>query len=215
MKLMEIRENPKLQENEIKKVASFIKENCQPFLKQWNQKFLYRGMRNYIKPPYEIYEVRKNRKPRDTPPIIHKTLDDHFLKKYGHKYRSNSLFAAGSSSTVMQFGTPHRIFPIGNFDFIWHPDVYDLLDYIHDEAKRKFDDYNDAGNIRLLVRDNPERAKEITNEIISNIQFIKNKRLADAIELDNEIMINCDQYVVLANPGNPSLNKQLIDELKL
>jgi hypothetical protein len=67
--------NEQLNEEDI--IIDFIKKNCKPFIKEYEKfglsidknEFLYSGRRD--KSSYTIRKVRKDRKPSDTPEIIH------------------------------------------------------------------------------------------------------------------------------------------------
>lgn len=76
--------------------------------------------------PYIQKKVRTNRKPKDTPDDLHKTLDGKFQKKFGVKVRSSGLFCTGRVALAAAYGHPFAVFPKGKYKVIWSPDVTDL-----------------------------------------------------------------------------------------
>jgi hypothetical protein len=81
--------------------------------------------------------IRKNRQPRDTPAFMHKLLDDYFEHKTGTRLRSNSLFCVNSVSTASSYGKVYFIFPIGNYETWYHPEINDLHTHFSKHSVRK------------------------------------------------------------------------------
>lgn len=190
---------------EAKKFHEILKKDCKPFLSQIRKKPLWRGM--YQKPDsYDIRVPRQDRRPMNTEPELQKILDDIFKEKFGWKPRSSGVFVTGKRREAEKYGRSARtictIWPIGNFKFLWSPDVLDLY-YILPPFKGAKMDFlflkksysRDTGYPRdWSKKDDPDviEGKEILKEMIHDVYTDKN--LAKAIESDYEIMLGCKKY---------------------
>lgn len=113
-----------------------IYKNCQPYLKQALKDkryplFIFSG-RNY-KGDWFKGKVRTDRRPTDTNLELHNDLNKEFVKKFGYPVRSASIFCSGDQGVAESYGDSYFIFPIGNFKFVWSPDISDLFLHIRDE----------------------------------------------------------------------------------
>lgn len=150
--------------------------------------------------------VRKNRQPRDMPKDIHKLIDDWFLENFGHRYRSNALFATSNFTEIKSadYGTPHRIFPIGDFNFVWSPAATDLWTAtekdMSDFVIKQGDD----------IHKDPELLKDFVDNMMKNLNY-QSTDIKKAIKSRNEIMIACDSYYATTISG---FNKELERKLK-
>ena len=120
-----------------------IQMDCQPFLKQvkypWN--LLQRGMRNHSDLSYN--GVRSDRKPKDTSVELHKMFDDYFLKKFGIRLRSESVFCYRyHDPNNKSYGTQFMIFPVDEFHIYYNPDVEDLFIHTGDTDHLEPDYFN-------------------------------------------------------------------------
>ena len=114
-----------------------IYQNCQPFLQEINNEpskhTMHRGIprleHSEENPHYDIMGIKdvrlSNRLPKDTIQKDHDEINDYLNQVYGHPYR-NGLFVTGIKSVAEGYGTAFAIFPIGKFDYIWHPEITDL-----------------------------------------------------------------------------------------
>jgi len=117
-------------------IITMIMDKCQPVVKEllpfhYSDDFLYSG-RKY-KSEIFIGKIRKNRRPMDTPLEIHEMFDKMFKKKYGWEPRSNSIFCTGDIEQAGNYGKPYIIFPIGNFKYLWNPNIKDLFSNVFEE----------------------------------------------------------------------------------
>ena len=102
--------------------ADLIKQNCQPFL-QMTDLPLYRGQGSLLN--FNIFEkarveqIRKDRRPKDTPEYVQIALDNWFFQNYGFKPRSQGLFCSGSGVEARVYGKLHYVFPVGKFEHLW------------------------------------------------------------------------------------------------
>jgi len=171
-----------------------ILHHCGPFLHESRRKgFLQRGMQGLdLTPwddksvPYVIKKVNKERVPRrgaGLNAIEHKVVDDFLHDKLGIRGRSQAMFCIGQSEKgtqkASQFGTPYIVFPIGDFKYVWSPEVFDIFGQLHYKSE-----------------DPEEQKKEIET-------WLKGKKyrttgLDQAVKSANEIMIDCETYYVFS-----------------
>lgn len=161
-------------------VARDILENCQPFLKIAGNNKIFRGTKESTE-DFFVGTVNKNRIPRDSDQKFH---DDMIaaMDELGFKaHRGNSLFCTGDIDRASYYGEVFVIFPIGEFNYAWAPEVYDLLN---------FKNY-DGQSIRSADID--ELIDFVDNEYKYNEDF------KDAFYSGNEIMIACDKYYAISD----------------
>ena len=112
---------------------------CEQYIKN-NKQFLKKGIflyRETSEEPnktnksfnYFIKSVRKNRNPRDTSKNYHIKFDNYFFKKFGIKYRSQSVFCQASTKMVGDgYGDfKYIIFPIDDYKMCYSPKIKDLV----------------------------------------------------------------------------------------
>ncbi len=163
--------------DKILKMIEDIHSKCQPFILQWLYSFknssilmpLYRGTNS--KPIYYKEKIRTDRKPTNTKQETHQVFDDLFLRKYGIRWRTNSIFTTGSYSEADLYGQVYIIFPVGRFDYIYNPVVADL--YLYTKRKLTIDE---MGHL---------------------VDGYKSDNLRNAIISYNEIMITGKEYIAV------------------
>jgi len=195
-------------------MANFIKKNCQPVLRELNSQetppLLYRGIKS--NDPIFIGTVRKNRRPKDTGIEYHNLFNNSFFKLFGWKPRSEGLFVSGEVWSTKSYGDTYIIFPMGDFKFIYSPNVIDL--YVELQNITNYDDfiyklkiknkavlskewregefgYNSKQKRYGMIKKYPE----IMNAFIKGEYTDKN--FIEGILSRTEIMINCDKYVAI------------------
>ena len=152
--------------------AESIKRDCQRFIQEWGgiptpDHAIYRGMTNSW--PNFAYQTKAIRTPTGMNINTQHRLDDYFQEEFGHRYRSeNMLFGTGNPNHTEMFGSIHIVFPIGNYSYLWSPEVNDL-------------------NFLLISKS--------VEEIIATTHFIHNKSLNKI--LDHEVMINVKKYYAI------------------
>lgn len=111
----------------LQNVSQFIKNNCQPYLRE-NPEFekfpLYRGINKTD--AVIISPVRTDRRPLDTDVKTHNTIVKELSKRGIKANRNNSIFCTGDSETPYTYGNRYVIFPVGDFDFTWNPKILDM-----------------------------------------------------------------------------------------
>lgn len=172
---------------ELKNAWEKIQKDCGPVLKELKNAndFLYRGM---TRQGYFLKKkVRTNRQPLTTSKKLHQMFDMYFKGKFGWNARSNGLFVTGSSNDAASYGPKtYMIFPIGNFKYIWSPEVGDLFIFA---SQNKLTGY-EAEKLPASIR------YERTSEALDDGNYT-DKRLAEAINSENEIMIKTDTYYAM------------------
>lgn len=164
-----------------------LHEKCAPFLKQSEGKPLYRGYGMTPGFKSKEVEVRKDRQPRDTAPLIHKLMDDYFNDRFGMRVRSQGLFTIGDSFKSDAYGYPYYVFPVGEFKFLWGE-----LD-----GKPIQDTLLLSNMIKEKTRVSPSaEAPTIVKEILDKVKW-KTTGLADAIESKAEIIIMVDKVILV------------------
>lgn len=201
MKLTDLHENEefdKQEEQDIKEVLSIIEQKCNPFLKQVNtSQLLYRGsLSSIVGEPYDIRNVKKNRIPTDMPLEIHSILDQWFQEKFNHKFRSNATFVTSARKIAAMYGDPYAFFPIGDFKFVWSPEVDDLFGNLQRFIRTKLNQNPEFNSLRNALANDKKQTFEYVKKFINNAKYT-NKNLTNAATSNNEIMIHCDQYVVV------------------
>lgn len=136
---------------------------------------MYRG-----EPAHSVLELRdcpRDRQPRNTRPAYHRAADDWFLRRFGIRYRSGSLFCTGSLETAAQYGEGKArfIYPVGEFRICWSPRVHDLFMW-------------------TFNRSVPEFVSFLENEA-----DYREGDLCEAIASDCEIMVSCARFFSLAS----------------
>ena len=127
-----------------------IHNNCMPFLKEAEGKFLYRGLDIVEREdkPIMVVSPEEDRYPMNTPQELQNIVNDWF-RKYGFKaHRGNSFFCTSSFSDAEKYGVPHAIFPIGNYSYTWSPLIHDFFEDIDRTriTKDKSKNFNNLAN---------------------------------------------------------------------
>lgn len=156
-----------------------IYNKCQPFLKEWINSFKNKKLKIWYsgrigKGNVFTGKIRTDRKPMNTSNKYHIPLNKYFKDTYGIEYRSNSIFVTGDYNDANDYGqgSPFLIFPIGNYNYLWSPNIDDL--YMH------------TG----VIFSKPLDSKK---SLLSS--YIHNKDMNKAILSDNEIMLNGTEYI--------------------
>ncbi len=206
-------------------IVDILNEDCKPILnvlKKYDYKyFLYRGSRS-IADNFQKITPRKNRKPLNTPIKLHNILDKMFQKKFGWKARSEGVFAAGQLYPLDEYGPSYLFFPIGNFKYVWSPEIEDLYEefdidtlnwfkgsgYKSDILYQYYNDYM-ADNVTVDVEDlltfeqwvekNIDGLEKDFIEIVENkLNSYTNKGLDKVLKIGTiEIMFKCKDYYMV------------------
>lgn len=174
MKLYEVTEpsHPDRQPSNTDIVAFFtdVGKRCGPFLQQAETRWanMYRGVTIATSPLIEKKARLSNRVPLETSQTTHDEINEIFQAKFGHPFR-NGVFASGNLSLVSTYGITFETFPIGQFKFLWSPDVPDLYDTMEE--------------LNIKSANELDQFEYRTND------------LQAAIDSKNEIMVWCSGYL--------------------
>jgi len=162
-----------------------IKKDCQPYLNENKDPLyspLYRGLGKKISDPMVTKTVRlDDRKPSDTPQQLHDVFNSYFTKHHGHPFR-NAMFVSGSDIEASGYGKVYKIFPIGDYNYVWSSDIDDLwmtFDNWTAEEGYRYDDNNEY--------------LSFLNEVVKKAQW-HTDNLKAAIDSKHEIMMRCGSY---------------------
>ncbi len=111
--------------------AGIIKRDCQPYLREAKPFDPYvqlmRGMGEANKNFIDNKSIRlDDRTPKDIPKELHDKINQFFKQKFGGSFR-NALFATGDYIQAENYGNVYYIFPIGNFKYLYNPEIEDLF----------------------------------------------------------------------------------------
>lgn len=198
-------------------IIETLKRDCKPFLRESEGNFVYRGsFRKYD--GLKKLSVKIDRKPTDTPPVLHKLWNDEFKKKFGWYVRSEGFFVTGDYHLASNFGTTvYVVFPIGQFKFVWSKNYKDLTNAIRYETFEYYLDmkYGHQSSLKKIwYKENSLQTsrteyeewkklnidridKEMRNEAIDLIKNYTDKDFSGAIESGHEISIQCDSYYAI------------------
>lgn len=111
------------------KLVDYIKENCQPYLKQNPEHAtnrLYRGF-NKVDEEYAILNINKRERPMNMPLYLN-TIINNSIKEAGFDFtRDKCIFGTGDYETAEKYGKVNVLYPIDDFKFLWSKSLYDFF----------------------------------------------------------------------------------------
>lgn len=133
---------------------------------------------------WQITTIERRGEARNTPAALHDSMDAFFKQKFGWAARSAAMFVTGEYGQATTYGPVSLVFPIGKFQTLWSPQVYDLYHTFSDikDARRRAgqsDQWDD------LVRD----AAKDAFEQLSKAEWLHNQELKRALKSSHEIML--------------------------
>lgn len=164
------------------KFMAKIKRDCQPYLKQAGNLVFREGMWRGLgldNPSERMTKTARldDRVPRDMDQDLHESLNVFFNDTYGHPYR-NGVFVTGDRAEASQYGELYQIFPIGKFDYLWSPEIPDLMG-----ALSMYNYYNE----------------DFDEWMSANLTTYRDNDLQHAVRMNSEIMLWTKQYYALAS----------------
>lgn len=162
-----------------------IARDCQPYLNEVNfvdnkgTAKLFRGMKGNSMVLKK--QTRINRQSLAMPEKEKEILDDAMMQVFGYPFRSKVAFTSGNSRRVELFGSAYIIFPIGNFTYLWSPEVDDLNENDEWTQMYKQNEINHDSVVKFLKERN----------------YMKDKNLIEAIDSGNEVMIGTEEYYAI------------------
>jgi hypothetical protein len=195
-----------------KDLKKIILEKCQPFIelskscdipiKLWrgvSEDFIRTKAKEVCYLTYEVSHI-SNRKPTDTPNILHERLNKEFENKFGWPVRNGvfclpdkgiaQTYASISSDKLNKFDYPEPYFfiPIGEFKYCWSPKYHDLTADIKVKGENWKDEMESLSDIKIKNIVNTYKDTDISD---ANYNTYKRK---DA----SEISFNCDKYLLIS-----------------
>jgi hypothetical protein len=134
------------EESNIDKILSVLQKDCKPFLKELDSNFVWRGTHRNINAIKELKSRLENRRPSDTDAEVHYHINELFKKKFKW-YARNGVFATGNYQIARDYGKPFMFFPIGNFKYVWSPDIEDFFTEIDESDYTNYDGGSDMYDV--------------------------------------------------------------------
>jgi len=191
-----------------------IAKDCKQSISEMRQAkaLLWRGMRATVD-NFKRHKTRKNRRPLDTTPDMHKLADKIMKDKFGWQARSQGLICSNGYDTAGEYGSARAIFPVGNYKCVWAPGVSDfreispywaenfekypkgaISDYMRFSHHRgKYGDIDLHADLDIQIE---QLEKIIERMIKDSIQKFKQTGLYEPLShsRDLEIMVKCKEY---------------------
>jgi hypothetical protein len=135
-------------------------------------------------------DVRKDRKPSDTPAKVSEFVDNWLDRKFDGRFRSEALFCVGDKKLASKYGQVHVILPIGGFNYCWSPKYSDFY-----QDNTALINSFEPGDDELWWK------KQFWQNVEQTLEDGKytDKKMVDAISKypRHEIMVNCDSYFAI------------------
>lgn len=194
-------------------LLEILEEKCKPFLdfREKNKIDLWRGVTSNFLNKYgklldkEVFLIKhKNRKPVDTPTILHDRLNSKFKEKFGWNVRDGvfCLPDKGIAQSYAEMATlkskkwdypeAYLVVPVGEFDYCWSPEYKDLTADIKVGNKLKWSEHmNNITDKRIQNIVNTYK-----NTDIEDANYVRNsKKYKDSA---SEISLNCKEYILIS-----------------
>jgi hypothetical protein len=191
-------------------IWSVIKSDVQHnYLKAIKEEgLLFRSSNKTVKNILKV-NPRTDRKPLNVNIGVHNEMDKIFKGRFGWKARSEGVFVSADANQIDIYGTVYLFFPIGEYKFIWSPEVFDFYDeqenfmyLVYPEEISVDNDYSE------------EDIDYIKSEIEEKINSYTDKNLNKAIKRRNEIMFKCSSYYLVNVKYENIIINKLKDDIK-
>lgn len=114
-----------------REIMATLRNDCRPWFHMSEGVPGFRGMRvsdttNQNTKLFLQKSVRSDRTTKDSPEELTDAIDDS-LNRLGYDFihRRNALFIGGDRAESTSYGRAFRVFPIGDFQFVWNPHIRD------------------------------------------------------------------------------------------
>lgn len=160
----------------------------------------YRGVQKEYSNKLEVLSVRKGREPRDTPPHAHDLIDKFFKDTFGHKFRSDAIFA-GRLAQADNYSNSYMIFPIGEYHYLWNDEIFDMTTDLEAFVSRMLHAQGQSTSFmsrkfNVVNKIYEEYVDEYLGKQIRK-DFHLDTGLCQALRGHSEIMIVCDEYYAI------------------
>jgi len=181
MRYRELTERMAPHEYDGEEITEVLIRDCAPYLNEINgqvqKHILWRGLQGTTAKGFgKKYSRIHGRFPLNTKMSQQATINKFFVDNFEHPFR-NGVFVSGDLMQAMEYSQggsyPHAIFPIGNFEYLWHPRLDDM--------------YNTIANVA------PAYTEKLMNDLKRGY---RQDGLIEAIHHSGglEIMIWCEEY---------------------
>jgi len=116
------------------------------------------------------------RQPLDSSHTLHAELNQAFQHQFGEPFR-NALFVTNDKNQAINYGEIYIIFPIGEYTYLWSPDIEDIFNKYEEKLK----DISD---------------EDFVYDLLGKSDYYT-ERLDRAIKSGNEIMMRCGSYYAI------------------
>jgi len=195
----EINTDKKLTDKELNFIIETIKRDCKYFLKESKSQQFFTGVTYDNKSNNVFFKkmVRHNRNPRDMSLELTNSLDNYFDKEYnlgGWKPRTQSKFFTSNKSTARGYGRTYNVFPIGNFKYLWSPDIEDLYT-VFDAIGNESDIMQYLSDLLYVVSKYKTYDVKILDDIIDEVIGEEDKVFHDDyVSLFDDILYSLENY---------------------
>ena len=185
-----------------------LERDCKPYIKQLKgaKSLLCRGSKKSV-PFYERKSQRQDRIPALIHINLHHMMDDWTKKNWGFEARTASAFTTNREHNARMYGTPYRMFPIGDFDYAWNDNVtqlYQEYDGWNYNVNTEYNYVNDnATGPQDEIDDNQAEDNVFKRNIIPHLQDYKTRGLNKLLRQEgskqgySEAIINCKSYYLI------------------
>lgn len=198
-----------LYDKSTKEIVEMIEKDCQFFLKSRKRSddYYFRAMRMGEFGTIGISDSRKDRNPRNTPPTIHKWLDDYFNKRFGWRTRSEGLFASPSKDIAEDYGNDvYVIFPIGKYKVIYDTKIEDIFELL-DTNSYDIIGYDVISTTQVEnALENPEIYKKYFDDLKQILDDHYIEDVPKSFEHKGEIVIKCDKFYYIHTKDFEQMN---------
>jgi hypothetical protein len=218
-------------DKDFSKIKEELELNCQKFLndiKLSKSSLIWRGTENKID-DIELFNVNKNRMPRNMDSEINSMLNIYFNQYHGIELRKIGVFGTKHPQISDEYGYSYLFFPKGDYKFYWNPNITDLLTEMETDLsnyyvnrddryliRRYSDEYEDLSDESEVDNWLSEKSEEAIEEFEEYVKYIvRGYKCSDDIKntinkiSDQEITFVCDQYYLV----NSKYETQIIDFL--
>jgi hypothetical protein len=222
------------------KIIEVLERDCQKFIREMNNAdmLVWRGTTGPMtsKRSFED-DIRKKyshtddsgdgqygRRPKAYPSSGHAIFNILSKQLYGWRFR-DGIMTTSDYDHARQFGAPFIFFPIGDYQYLWHPRVHDFNEYeipVNGRALKEFDEADFGGlpdnvwrwfkmydkthddayaGAWSYFQKHPDEVERIT-KLLKLDKFMleyKSDKLQLGIEKEREIVFNCKEYYLIHN----------------
>lgn len=180
-------------------LAEKLKRDCAPFIEEMKEfkEFMYRGTDKPIL-SYEKRTTRRNREARNTPQYMSDFMDTQFLRIFGTKIRSETVFVTAREQDASAYGTPYLFFPVGNYKYYWNEEVSDL--------------FGELERIQWSMTEEEIDSEAYDDKLIGLANNYREGNIQGAIRSQVEVMYDCDEYYMVKTAYESPLRKLLFGE---